>query len=245
MTDKKQPTCSECPLFSDEAFYLCPRKKHPVLSMQSACEPRIRELAAIEKLQDLEEWAKSAREELEHTQDALTIALDDFKKAEAELDRLRDGLVGASSALTCIAEDLEAMICLDPLKNGMGIYEMAKQALSKVDELLTPEPDKGDFVIPTAVTVTKESGEKILDMIEDPPEPTEAMKVLLADKGDCPDCLGSGTIPGPIPDPTYRGGLHSESVTCPTCKGTGNKSKDKFGRSRSPYDLNDRKRKRR
>ena len=38
-----------------------------------------------------------------------------------------------------------------------------------------------DIVIPPRILITKESGEKVLESIQNPPEPTEAMKALFDD----------------------------------------------------------------
>jgi len=36
-----------------------------------------------------------------------------------------------------------------------------------------------EFIIPSKITLSKESFEKVMDMIENPPEPTEALRDLM------------------------------------------------------------------
>jgi hypothetical protein len=185
------------------------------------------DLRAFEKCsQDILRMASElteAREELEHTQDALTIALDDFGKTQEENTRLREKFLERLDRVLEHVDDSRCADCLGELANLKGeimdslttptdpdTHEPGKGGHHKECQCWdcqNPEPDKGPEYEPGFVCgcctpepdkgpVLCPDGSRVtLELAHEP------------DKGDCPECGGEQQVK--TQDACYR--------PCSTC----------------------------
>lgn len=70
-------------------------------------------------------------------------------------------------------ERLERYVRKRGVKKGHVIEQALSQYLSAVEEI--PE----QYIIPTRIVLTRESGERLIDAIENPPKPTKALRDLM------------------------------------------------------------------
>jgi uncharacterized protein (DUF1778 family) len=81
---------------------------------------------------------------------------------------------------TYIPEDLKARLERYARAHGVTRGHLIAQALEH--HLLALEELPDDAIVPASIILSRESAERVRDLLERPPEPTEAMKRLFHDR---------------------------------------------------------------
>jgi hypothetical protein len=85
----------------------------------------------------------------------------------------------ASQISAYISAETKRRLELYAKKHGVKKAHLVETALSQHLSALEAIPTR--FIIPARLQVTKASGERIVKLIDDPGQPTEAMRALFAD----------------------------------------------------------------
>jgi predicted DNA-binding protein len=81
---------------------------------------------------------------------------------------------------TTISEELKARLERYVRAHGVTRGHLIEQALEHHLRALEDLP--ADAIVPATIVLSRESAERVRDLIERPPEPTEAMKRLFDDR---------------------------------------------------------------